>query len=204
MNFENCKNLAGTGASLLFVGVLPFANSFFLLPILGLILMLLGLKGLSEYYTHEGIFNNFLYGVIVAIVGVAVVASIAFIVFLGIISVIVPGWNGDWTTLITTLGSVEANLNLVTEDLLPYIGLLLLDWVVLFVFTLIFCLLFRKSASQLFTKSRIGLFASTGTVLLVGGVLSIILIGFVIIWIGILMFAISVFRTKKPVSQQLT
>jgi uncharacterized membrane protein len=204
MNFETSRNLAGIGAILLFIGVLPYANSYFVLPIVGFILMLLGLKGMSEYYNEAGIFNNFLYGVIVVIVGVAVVAAIAFSAFLGLISVIVPNWNGDWATLLTQLGNAEVNTNITASEILPYVGLLLLDWVILFVFTLVFSLFFRKSSSQLSTKSGIGLFGSTGTVLLIGGVLSIILVGYLIIWIAVLMFAIAVFQTKEPPPPQST
>lgn len=202
MNFDTSKNLAGIGAILLFIGVLPYANTFFALPIVGFILMLIGLKGLSEYYNESGIFNNFLYGIIVAVVGVVVAAAIAITAFLGFISIIVPNWNGDWTTLISQLGNVNIDTNVATNEALPYVGLLLLDWVLLFVFTLIFALLFRRSANQLIMKSSVGLFGSIGTVLLVGGVLSILAIGYLLIWIALLLFAIAVFQVKEPIPLQ--
>jgi uncharacterized membrane protein len=202
MNFDTSKNLAGIGTILLFIGVLPYANTFFALPIVGFILMLIGLKGLSEYYNESGIFNNFLYGIIVAVVGVVVAAAIAITAFLGFISIIVPNWNGDWTTLISQLGNVNIDTNIATNEVLPYVGLLLLDWVLLFVFTLIFVLLFRRSTNQLTKKSSVGLFGSIGTVLLVGGVLSILAIGYLLIWIALLLFAIAVFQVKEPIPLQ--
>ncbi len=202
MNFETSKNLAGIGAILLFAGLLPYANTFAILPLIGLILLLIGLKGLAEYYKEAGIFNNALYGTIVAIVGVVVVAAIAFTALLGLFSVLVPSWNGDWTTLTTVLNQVNVNTNITFSDIAPYAGLFLLDYVLLFVFALVFALLYRRTLGQLSNKTGVGLFGATGTVMLVGGVLTIILIGYLLIWIAMLLFAIALFQIKQPEAPQ--
>jgi uncharacterized membrane protein len=201
MNFETSKNLAGIGAILLFAGILPYVNTYFVLPLAGIILLLIGLKGLSEYYNEAGIFNNALYGTIIAIVGVIIVGAIAVVALLGLFNVILPSWNGDWTSLSSMVSQIDVN-SITFSQISPYIGLFLLDYVLLFVFSLVFAFLYRKSMNQLSTKSGIGLFGATGTVMLVGGVLTIILIGYVIIWIGILLFAIALFRAKQPMPSQ--
>ena len=203
MNFETSKNLAGIGAILLFAGILPYANTFFVLPLVGLILLLIGLKGLSEYYNEAGIFTNALYGTIVAIVGIVVVAAIFFIALLGLFTVLVPSWNGDWTTLPSVLNQVNVNTNITFNDIAPYAGLFILDYVLLFVFALVFALLYRKSMGKLSMKSGVGLFGATGTIMLVGGVLTIVLIGYLLLWIGMLLFAIALFQIRAPPPQNV-
>ena len=53
MNFDTSKNLGGVGALLIFVSVLifPFASPFggVLIALIGFILMLIGVKGLTDY-----------------------------------------------------------------------------------------------------------------------------------------------------------
>ena len=200
MNFQTSKNLAGTGAILLFVGVLPYLNTYLILPFIGFILLLVGLKGLSEYYNEAGIFNNTLYATIIAIVGVVIVAAIAIFALVGLFTVLVPSWNGDWTTLPTVLNQINVN-NVTYNQVAPYAGLFLLDYVLLFVFALIFSLLMRKTLNQLSAKSGIGLFSATGTVLLVGGVLTIVIFGYLLVWVSALLFAIAIFQIRQPPQQ---
>jgi uncharacterized membrane protein len=201
MNFETSKNLAGIGAILLFVGILPYVNTYFVLPLAGLILLLIGLKGLSEYYNEAGIFNNALYGTIAAIVGIVIVGAIAIVALLGLFNVIYPSWNGDWTTLSSIVSQIDVN-NITFSQISPYIGLFLLDYVLLFAFALVFGFLYRKSMNLLSTKSGVGLFGATGTVMLVGGVLTIVLIGYLLLWIAMLLFAIALFQAKPPMPPQ--
>ena len=101
MNFETSKNLGGVGAILLFVSVIPYISTytFGVLGLVGLILLLMGMKGLAEYYREAGIFNNALYGTITGIVGVVVFVAILITAVLGFISNIIPNWNGDWTSI---------------------------------------------------------------------------------------------------------
>ncbi len=205
MNFDTSKNLAGIGAILLFAGVLPYINTYFILPIVGIILLLIGLKGLSEYYNEAGIFNNTLYATIAAIVGIVVVAAIVFTALIGMLTVIVPNWNGDWVALGQELNTADwANLsaNFTFSTFAPYIGMLLLAYVILFVFALATALMLRRSLNLLGSKTGIGLFGSTGTVMLIGGVLTIVLFGYVLLWVGLLLFAIALFQARPPMPAQ--
>jgi len=207
MNFETSKNLAGIGAILLFIGVLPYINSYLVLPLIGIVLLLIGLKGLSEYYYEAGVFNNALYGTITVIVGVIVVAAIAFTALLGLISVLMPSWNGNWATLASAFSQADWtswSTNLTFSEIAPYIGLFFLDYVLMFVFALVAALLLRRSLGLLSAKTGIGLFGATGTVLLVGGVLTIVLIGYLLLWVAMLLFAIALFQVRQPMPPQTT
>ena len=85
MNFEASKNLGGVGAILMFIGfIIPAATGGLglLLSLVGLILVLVGLKGMADYYNDQGIFNNFLYGTIAGVAGVVVAGlTFAFVIF---------------------------------------------------------------------------------------------------------------------------
>ncbi len=59
MTLESSKNLGGIGALLIVIGTIgsavPYAG---ILSLIGVILLLIGLKGLANFYKEEDIFNN--------------------------------------------------------------------------------------------------------------------------------------------------
>jgi len=68
MTPETSKTLGGVGALLMVIGPFLGASSG-VLGLIGLILVMIALKGLSDHYNDAGIFNNALYGFIMAIIG---------------------------------------------------------------------------------------------------------------------------------------
>jgi uncharacterized membrane protein len=196
MEFETSKNLGGVGAILLFVSVIPYISSytFGLLGLVGLILLLVGMKGLAEYYREAGIFNNALYGTITGIAGVAVVGIIVVTAAIDLLSSILPGWAGDWTSIPQVNPADISSIDINT--VWSFLAVILLSLVVLFVFVLIVSLLYRKSLNLLHDKSGVGMFGTVGTLLLVGAVLTIIIVGLVLIWVAVLLTAIAFFQLK--------
>ena len=72
MTLESNKTLGGIGAILMVI--FPFASFIsdafsYVLGLVGLILVLIAMKGLAVHYNEGGIFNNTLYGVILTIIG---------------------------------------------------------------------------------------------------------------------------------------
>jgi len=201
MNFYTSKNLSGVGAILVFVSflALPFSNAFGggFVTLIGLILMLIGVKGLADYYKDAGIFNNMLYGTITGIVGVVVAIAVAIGLVLNSLSSflykVFPSWNGDWTTL---SGMTPNTSNLTLTDIAPFITAALSVFVILLVVVIIVALFYRRSLSSLRDKSGTSLFGTTGILLLIGAVLTIILIGYLIVWIAILLLAIAFFSMR--------
>ena len=205
MNFETSKTLGGVGAILMFIGfILPAATGGFgtLLSLVGLILVLVALKGLADYYNEAGIFNNFLYGTIAGVAGV-VVAIIAFVyvVFTSLtdfLYTIFPGWNGDLASLSGLTPDISA---IDPTAILPFVAAFLVILVILFFTAIIVAIFMRKSLSTLSAKSNVGLFGTTGLLLLVGAVLTIIFIGFILIWIAMLILAIAFFTMRQQQTQ---
>jgi uncharacterized membrane protein len=160
---------------------------------------MIALKGLAEYYSEAGIFNNALYGVITAIVGgvvfigVAFIALVDFLAELGLSFANVADWSTelsgiDWTTVgLSTIGN--------------FIAYILLALIVLFVFVIITAIFLRKSLGLLSTKTGVGLFGTTGLLILIGAVLTIIAVGLILIWIAMLILAIAFFSIKPKPAQ---
>lgn len=205
MNFETSKNLGGVGAILLFVSVIPYISTytFGVLGLVGLILLLLGMKGLAEYYREAGIFNNALYGTITGIVGVVVFVAILITAVLGFISNIIPNWNGDWTS-IGQINPADISTNIGLSTIGPFVAAILVSFVVLFVFVLVGALLYRKSLNLLREKTGVGMFGTAATLLLIGGVLTIIGIGLILVWIAVLLVAIAFFQLRPTPPQTET
>ena len=206
MNFETSKNLSGIGTILLLAGVLitPVATIFGsgAIGIVGLILLLIGIRGLADFYHDGSIFNNALYGSITAVVGVVVTAAVAVIGFLAtatdFLYKIFPGWNGDWRSL---QGMTPNTTNINLSDVAPLIAIVLAVVVIAFVFALLTALFFRKSLLSLKAKTSVGLFGTSSLLLLVGGALSIVFIGYILMWIAVLLAAIAFFQLRQPMQE---
>jgi uncharacterized membrane protein len=201
VNLETNKNLGGIGAILMFIGVLPIANTYGILELVGLILVLVAMYGLAKHYMESGIFNNALYGVITAIVGVMLFAVVAvyalFGFFAGLGFSIGIGNFTDWVTGLATMDLTNLSLSLISD----FVVYILLALVVLFVFVVITAVFLRKSLGLLSAKTGVGLFGTTGIIILVGAILTIIAIGVILIWIAFLLLAIAFFQIRTHQTQ---
>jgi len=163
--------------------------------------MLVGVKSLADHYREAGIFNNMLYGTVVGIAGVVVAGAVAIGMLINSLSSflykIFPGWNGDWTTLSQMTPDTT---NLTFSDIIPFLTAALAVFVILFISTVVVAWFYRRSLSYLRDKSGMGLFGTAGTILLAGAVLTIIIIGYFIIWIDLLLIAVAFLQLRPPPS----
>jgi len=200
MSIETSKTLGGIGAILMFIGVIPVANIYGVIELVGLILVMIALYNIGNYYTEKGIFNNALYGLIAGIVGGVVAVGAIFITVLTSLETflyeIFPSWNGDWTAL-SGLTPDPSNIDLGAIGSL--LGGLLATLLILWVFAIIATFFVRRSLISLSAKSGVGLFSTAGLLMLIGAVLIIALgVGLLLIWISTLILAIAFF-TMKPI-----
>lgn len=200
MDLNTTKNLGGIGALLMFFFFIPYAGS--ILALVGLILLMIGAKGLADYYREAGIFNNALYGVITAIVGaIAFIVVVAF-ALVGFFTSIF-GNTFSWTSFTdySSWTAVDWQNAVLGSGALTWLAYLLLALVVLFVVVVVSAVFFRKSMGLTAKKSGIGLFGTAGTLMLVGAVLTIILIGLLLLWISLLLIAVAFFQLKAQPAQ---
>lgn len=197
MTFESSKNLSAIGALLLVIGaVIGFAWSFSgILSLIGIILLLIGLKGLANFYKEDGIFTNALYSVIIIIVGfivgigITIVSAVAALADLGI------DWANieDWANIGTEVTTVVTDFDF--SAIISLLGALLIGLIIFYIVLIVAMFFFRKSMNQLSSKSGIGLFSTAGLLMLLGAVIPIV--GILLIWIGAIIVTIAFFQMKQ-------
>ena len=74
--------------------------------------------------------------------------------------------------------------------------------VILFIFVVVAALFYRKSLNSLAQKTGVGLFGTTGLILLIGAVLTIIVIGFLLLWVAMILLTVAFFSIKTESAQQ--
>jgi uncharacterized membrane protein len=219
MNFETTKTLGGIGALLLFVAVIaglfvPYSSV--ILGAIGLILVLVALHSLADYYHDHSIFSNALYAFIAVIIGVITAVGVAVgTVLLNLdrlkefIYQIYPSWNGDWASLqnmtpdTSAIQSGNFDFSVLASILIGILAFAVVVWV----FSIIATIFIRKSLKTVSDKSTVGLFGTAGLLMLIGAVLIIALgLGILLVWIGTLILAIAFFQLRPlapvPVYEQ--
>jgi uncharacterized membrane protein len=210
MTIETSKTLGGIGAILIFIGAPAFFVTYTfgaIIALIGLILVMVASYNLGSYYAETGIFNNALYGVIAGIIGIVIAGvTLVFAVLSSLttfLQTIYPTWNGqDWTAL---QGLTPDLSNLTLDAIFPFIAGVLAAFLILWVFGIIATYLARRSLISLSAKSNVGLFSTSGLLMLIGAVLIIAVgIGLLLIWIAVLLLAIAFFQIKPQQTQPAT
>jgi uncharacterized membrane protein len=203
MNLMTSKYLGGVGALLLFIGVIPGISAYGILGFAGLIMVLAALYGLAGVYREQGIFNNAILGTAIGIGGIVAIGVVVFLTLIDLLKAIIPGWNGDWTAL-QNVNPADISANITLQTIQPFITSFLVGLLLLFVVAIAVAFFFRRSFNLVANKTGTSLFATTGLLLLIGAVFTIILIGLLLIWIAVLLLAIAFFtiRTQTPLPQQ--
>jgi uncharacterized membrane protein len=170
-SLDSNKNLAGIGSILL---LFPYVS------IVGIILVYIGLKGLSEYYKDESIYHDALRGFIFLIIAaVAIAVAVPILIFSGAFSVF-------------ALGPFGIGIGIISAILLI---------VVVFIFYLLAAMNLRKAFNTLAQKSGEHTFETAGTLLFIGAILTIVLVGFVLIFLAWIIATIAFFSIKVPPQQ---
>jgi len=197
MTFESGKNLSAIGSLLIVIGaVTGFATSFSgILSLVGIILLLIGLKGLAEHYKEEGIFKNALYSIITAVVGCVVGIGIIATTAVAALADIGIEWANieDWGNIGTDVGTVFTDLDF--SAIATLLGAILVGVLILFVVMIVAMYFLRKSMDQLSTKSGVSLFGTAGILMLIGAIIPIV--GYLLIWIGFILATVAFFQMNK-------
>jgi uncharacterized membrane protein len=201
MTLETTRILGGIGTILILI--FPFAGSAGLVGIIGLILVMIALNQLAYHYKEPGIFSNALYGIITAIIGIATftiaiaTAATSFLNTIGIGQIAWNDWSAwsriDWQRITNEISSDPTAF---FNRFWPEITMVILAFVILFALLIIAALFARRSFRSVGAKTGIGAFYTAGMLMLVGAILTIIAIGFLLMWIAGIFLAIGFFRIK--------
>ncbi len=195
MALENSKVMGSIGALLMVIG--PFAGAYSaILGLIGFVLLIVAFNGLADYYKERSIFKNVLYGGVVFIAGVVIALLIVIIGLAGMLSTLgIP--SSSWSN-----PTVWQNIRITDWTVLtPYIGAIIGALVILVAFAIVAAFLIRKSLKTLAQKSGIAMFATCGTVLFIGAILTIIVVGFILLWIALILLVVAFFRLRTEATQ---
>jgi uncharacterized membrane protein len=202
MEIHTSRILGLLGALFMVLGILPTIG--WLLMLVGIIFVLIAINEYGNAYKDGSIFHNTLYTVVFEIVGAVIFLGVVifglmnFLSSLGITNI----------TQLSSWQSINWQQAISTSNFLPFVGVIILGLVILFAFTVLASLYFRKAMKTLSEKTGVKLFHTTGTVFFVGALLTIIFIGFVVIWVAFILLLISFYESKPgqqmPQPQQQT
>ncbi|HEY6283404.1 MAG TPA: DUF996 domain-containing protein [Nitrososphaerales archaeon] len=137
--------------------------------IVGYILTLIAVKHISDEVKDSTIFTDMIYAVITGIIGVAVGATLLLLGFAT--SVITRGIGG----------------------LFGLVSFLVVAWIA-FIISSIFI---RRAFSKMATHLNVGTFRTAGTLYFVGALLTIILVGFIILFVAFILQIIAFFSIHE-------
>src|SRR5437660_5975979 len=181
------KTLGGVGSILACLFFIPNAGAF--LFIIGLILILFAVKNAADSLGDQSIFNNMLYSVILAIVGVVAITAIYFVAL--------ASFAG-----LGFLGGVPSRTG-VTTGFFAIIGTLILGLVVLWVFILTSAIFLKKTYDAMAVKMRVDMFRTTGLLFLIGAATLVVGIGFIIVFITAILQIVNFFSIPEQLQPSM-
>jgi uncharacterized membrane protein len=201
MTLQSNKTLGGVGALLMVIS--PFLVSGFTLVagLVGLILVLIAIKGLSDHYKEASIFNNSLYGIILSIVGGVVFVAALFVTALSFFRNVLGIELSTAFSDPTAFSNIDWTEAMVFDNLMTHVAALVGSLVILFIFVVVATIFYRKSLTTLAEKTGVGLFGTVGLLLLIGAVLTIIAIGFLLIWVALILLTAAFFKIRAEPTQ---
>lgn len=170
----DAKTLGGVGAIFLVLGFIPF------LGIIGWILVLIAVKYIADVTRDRSVFDNMLYAVITAIVGIVVVSLLILLPLFGF--GFIPG----------------AELPPITDPVAFFIAVALILLGVTIVAT-IAAIFLRRSFDSIATHLNIPLFGTVGLLWLIGSILLIAFgVGVIVIFIAEILMIVAFFSIQEP------
>lgn len=152
-----------------------------IISFVGIILFIVAMHRLAEYYNEPGIFKNTLYGFILNIVGGFVAAAIEIVLLVASIGSIAPIGSIPQVSTPSTVAP------LFTQLIVEFIAI----FAVALVFGIVSAVLYMRAFSKLAEKSGVGTFRTAGLLILIGVFIPIVS------WVGWI-FAASGFYSLKP------
>ena len=187
--FSSAKSLGGIGSILVVITAVPSVG--WVLGIIGFILILVAIKNISDVVGDKSIYNNMLVAVGLGIAGIVVGALViagSVLRFVGLKALSVgPNFNpstvptGDWVGLIGTI----------------IVGLAVV-WVML----IVSAVYVRRSYGAIASRLNVGMFGTAGMLYLIGAATTIILVGFLILFVAEILVIVSFFSIPAQLPTQ--
>ena len=171
-----------------------------ILALAGAIMLMIAIKYVSEIFQDQPIFNNMLYAVVLGIVGLVV----GVVVIVGtVLATFGLGTMASWFSAGVAGYSVHP-----TVPSGGFVGLILgaiSGLAIIWVLFLVSAIFLRRSYSSMSQKLGVGMFATTGLVYLIGAALTIVIVGFIILFVALILNVVAFFSIPdQPVPQPVS
>jgi uncharacterized membrane protein len=196
-NLSEAKIFGGIGALLMLVGIfIPYGGP--VINIIGLVLIFIAVKAISEITKDEDIFRNYLMHFIFTILTFVAIIVIMVIAF---------GASGgfSWITEISEIQSGDITdfntfWNLFGDMIVGAIVALVVGWVLI----IISALYLRKCYNSIAEHTKVNTFKTTGTIYFIGAITLIIGIGIIILFVAKIIEIIAYFSIpeKLPTAKE--
>jgi uncharacterized membrane protein len=178
-SLSQAKVLGEVGSILVVLAIIPTVG--FVVSVIGFILMLIAVKYISDALNDSSVFTNVLIGIILAIVGIVIGGLVvigAVLRFIGLSSL--------------TSGTTPVPTNVVGLVVGVLAGLAVM-WIM---FT-VGAYFQRKGYNTIATRLNVGMFRTAALLYLIGAALTIILIGFIVLFVAQILFIIAFFSISE-------
>jgi len=185
-SLSQAKTLGGVGSILALLGIVPSVGP--VLSIAGLIMSLVAVKYVSDILGDKRIFNNMIISVILAIGGIVVLVAFVFAAIARFIGV---------GNLFGASPSVPPTIP--PSDIISLIAGLAIGLLAAWVLIIVSAIFLRMSYKSISARLNVGLFSTAALLYLIGAALTIILIGFVLIFVAQILLVVAFFSLPdKP------
>ena len=180
---SNAKTIGKVGSLLaLLGGFVPLIGP--IIGIVGFVLVLIAVKSISELLKDKDIFRNYIVDFILSIISIVMILVIMLMGF----------FNVGGFTWITSLQDINIqDLSTFWDYFGGIISYAIMALIVGWILWVIGAIYLRRSYNSIAKYTNVSLFRTTGTVYLIGAITTIILIGFVILFVGRIIEVISYF-----------
>ncbi len=186
ISLAQTRTLGGIGSILILLSAIPQGGA--ILGIVGFILVLIAVKYISDDLADRSIFHNMLVSVILAIAGIIIGA--VFII----------------TSLFTSFGASmygqPFNPSMFAGPRMAgFLAMFFIALVVIWIFYIVSAIYLRRSYRAIAQELKINMFNTVALLYLIGAVLSIVLVGFFIIYIAEILQVVAFFSIPEQAPQ---
>jgi uncharacterized membrane protein len=194
MTLTQAKTMGGVGSILVLLSVVPSVG--FILGIMGLVMVLIAVKQISDAVNDREIFNNVFVSVILQIVGVLILPFVVISSLLSAFSMAPLGSPFDGFAGPGTIGA-DAILAFLASFIIALIGV----WIIL----IIAARFLRKGYERIAARTGTEMFSKVGRWYFYGALLLIVLVGFIVILIAEIFQIVAFFSLpESPPAQPTT
>lgn len=176
--------MGGIGSILVLLVAVPSVG--WILGIIGFILTLIAIKQISDHLEDRTIFNNMLISIVLGIAAIIVAAVTVIAAFFGLMGL------GTFANSTFTM-----NQNIQPGDYVRFFLTVLPGLLGIWVLLILSAVFLRRAYETISRKLAVSMFGSAALVYLIGAITTVILIGFILIIIAEIMFAIAFFSIHE-------